>query len=352
MKKVVFAIMALAVLTSCKGLNVSCSSTNKTTIEENRQLKDFERITLLGSLDVHYAQADSFSVVVKGPAKAIKNVETEVEHNTLKVNMKNSTSIIHWSSEDMDDVTVYVTSPDFLGISLQGSGDFSCERKLDTDNLDISLRGSGDITFEDIICDRVKVSLVGSGDVDVNNIDAFFSYNGRSSDLTISFYTYTNPYTQAVKEVINKRLNDILMLEGVTCDNNILHILFGAMFFLHVSLAEANDLLLGRMKTLFERIKEDERSHQTDIYFKVVGVEYDDDVCYFECSFQSEIKRAMVVCPEKILRYDVSKGDILPELMNEVTEEDINSIADDETFELLSPQEFYRLWGNESKIQK
>lgn len=171
MKRIIFAIMVLAVLASCKGLNVSCSSTNKTTIEENRPLKDFERITLLGSLDVHYAQADSFSVVVKGPAKAIKNVETEVEHNTLKVNMKNSTSIIHWSSEDMDDVTVYVTSPDFLGISLQGSGDFSCERKLDTDNLDISLRGSGDIEFKDIICDRVKVSLVGSGDVDVNNIE-------------------------------------------------------------------------------------------------------------------------------------------------------------------------------------
>lgn len=184
--------------------------------------------------------------------------------------------------------------------------------------------------------------------IDVESIDAFFSYDVRQADLTITFYTYTNPYTQIAKDVINKRLNDILMIEGVTCDNNIEHTLFGAMFFLHVSRADANDLLLGKMKTLFERIKEDERSHQTDIYFRVVGVEYDDDVCYFECSFQSEIKRAMVVCPEKILRYDVSKGDIIPESMNEVTEEDINSIADDETFELLPPQEFYRLWGNEN----
>ena len=170
MKKIVFAIMALAVFASCKGLKVTYSS-DKPLAEERRALKNFERIMLLGSLDVHYMQADSFSVVVKGPVKAIKNVETEVEHNTLKVNMKNGTSFIHWGSEDMDDVTVYVTSPDFLGINLQGSGDFSCERKLDTDNLDISLRGSGDITFEDVICDRVKVSLVGSGDVDVNNVE-------------------------------------------------------------------------------------------------------------------------------------------------------------------------------------
>lgn len=170
MKKIVFAIMALAALTSCKGLKVTYSS-DKPMAEEHRALKDFERITLLGSLDVRYMQTDSFSVIVKGPVKAIKNVETEVEHNTLKVNMKNSKSIIHWGDEDMDDVTVYVTSPDFLGISLSGSGDFSCERKLDTDNLDITLRGSGDINFEDIICDRVKVSLVGSGDVAVDNVE-------------------------------------------------------------------------------------------------------------------------------------------------------------------------------------
>lgn len=184
--------------------------------------------------------------------------------------------------------------------------------------------------------------------ISVNDVDAFFSYDVRRPDLTITFYTYTNPYTQVAKDVINKRLNDILMIEGVTCDKHIERTLFGALFFLHVSRADANDLLLGRMKTLFERIKEDERSHQTDIYFKVVGVEYDDDVCYYECSFHSDIKRAMVVYPEKILRYDVSKGDLLPELMNEVTVEDINSIADDETFELLSPQEFYQLWGSEN----
>lgn len=204
----------------------------------------------------------------------------------------------------------------------------------------IAEQWGGNLTTDSIFSSQVYI--------DVGNIDAFFSYDVRRADLTITFYTYTNPYTQEAKDVINKRLNDILMIEGVTCDKYIERTLFGALFFLHISRADANDLLLGRMKSLFERIKEDERSHQTDIYFKIVGVEYDDDVCYFECSFQSEIKRAMVVCPEKILHYDVSKGDILPESMNEVTEEDIDSIADDETFELLPSQEFYRLWGNEN----
>lgn len=203
----------------------------------------------------------------------------------------------------------------------------------------IAEQWGGNLTTDSMISSQVYI--------DVDKIDAFFSYDVRQPDLTISFYTYTNPYTQVAKDVINKRLNDILMIEGITCDDNIVHTLFGALFWLHVSRADANDLLLSRMKTLFERIKEDERSHQTDIYFKVVGIEYDDDVCYFECSYQSDIKKAMVVS-ERILRYDVSKGDTLPESINEVVKEDIDSITDDETFELLPPQEFYRLWGNEN----
>lgn len=204
----------------------------------------------------------------------------------------------------------------------------------------IAEQWGGNLTTDSIIDCQIYIA--------VDDLDAFFSYDVRQPELMVTFYTYTNPYTQDVKEIINRRLNDVQNLEGVTRDVDMGCALFGAYFLLYVSRADANDLVLGRMKTLFEQIKEDERSHLTDIYFKVVGIEYDDDVCYFECSFKSEIKRAMVVCPEKILRYDVSKGDILPESMNGVTEEDINSIADDETFELLSPQEFYRLWEDEN----
>ena len=171
MKKVFLSVVTLAMLTSC-----ACNGPEfryfrtEAQAEENRQLKGFERIELLGSLDVKYEQADSFSVVVKAPVKVIKDVETRVEGNKLVVNMKGSNKIINIGVSDGDDVTVYVTSPDFLGIDLRGSGDFECKQLLDTDNLDISLKGSGDIEFDDIICDEVNVSLVGSGDVEVKNV--------------------------------------------------------------------------------------------------------------------------------------------------------------------------------------
>ena len=187
MKKVLFAVVALGMLTSC--VNFHYSRSTKALAEEFRQLKGFECIELLGSLDVKYAQADTFSVRVEAPSKVIDDVETRVEGNKLIVNMKGRNRFINVGVSDSDDVTVYVTSPDFLGIELRGSGDFECKQLLDTDNLDISLKGSGDIEFDDIICDQVNVSLVGSGDVELKHVKMLRSSVNLvgSGDVKIDF---------------------------------------------------------------------------------------------------------------------------------------------------------------------
>ncbi|MBR0259374.1 MAG: DUF2807 domain-containing protein [Prevotella sp.] len=172
MKKfLLLSVVTLGMLTSCacSGLKVHYSKTDPHGVHE-RDLKGFERVELLGSLDVKYAQADSFSVRVDAPVKVLNDVETYVTGNKLVVKMKGEGNIINLGVSDADDVTVFVTSPDFLGIELKGSGDFESNGLVDTDNLDITLSGSGDIKFDDIICDRVNVSLVGSGDVDVKHV--------------------------------------------------------------------------------------------------------------------------------------------------------------------------------------
>ena len=190
MKKVLLAVFALGMLTSCScsGLNVNFTRT-EAQAEEQRALTGFERIELLGSLDVKYQQADSFSVRVEAPVEVLKKVETRVDGNKLVVRMKGEGKLINFGVADSRNVTVYVTSPDFLGILLKGSGDFECQRLLDTDNLEISLQGSGDISFDDVICDQVEVSLVGSGDVDVKNVKAQRSYINLvgSGDVKMNF---------------------------------------------------------------------------------------------------------------------------------------------------------------------
>ena len=173
---------------SCSGLNVTFSHTDAQA-QEQRPLTGFERIELLGSLDVKYQQADSFSVRVDAPVEVLKKVETRVDGNKLVVKMKGDGKWINFGVADSKNVTVYVTSPDFLGIMLKGSGDFESQGLLDTDNLEISLQGSGDIAFDDVICDQVDVSLVGSGDVDVKNVKALRSFINLvgSGDVKMNF---------------------------------------------------------------------------------------------------------------------------------------------------------------------
>lgn len=192
MKRIIFSLMTVALLTSC---NIHVNKTVSSYVEESRPLTGFERIAMMGAMDVEYIQADSFSVKVQASnVDEVMKVETVLEGNELKISMKNGSRFLHFGDTNADDIKVLVTSPDFLGISLMGSGDFLSARPLDTDTLTIELRGSGDIRFTDVICDQVSVSLIGSGDVSMDrvqtqwgqldligsgDIDVFFDQSGE-----------------------------------------------------------------------------------------------------------------------------------------------------------------------------
>ena len=179
MKKIIlFFVTIFAIAFS---VNLYASS-DKNKASETRQLKGFERIRLLGSPTIRYTQGKTWSVRVEAPKNMIKDVKTRVEGNYLVVSMQDSKSITNFFSfRNMVDnrVVVHVTSPDLIGVEVQGSGDFECKSKVDTDNLDLSLRGSGDVKFSNIICDRIRTSLVGSGDIEIKYVEA------RHSDVEL-----------------------------------------------------------------------------------------------------------------------------------------------------------------------
>ncbi len=145
-------------------------------IVETRLHRGFERVEISGSPNVVYTQADTFGVRLEGPEKMVDNMMTEVKNHTLYVHNKGRVDVkvgfinLNWG--DKDDVTIYVSSPDLVGVRVNGSGDFVCRGPLDTDMMNIVLRGSGDIAFDDIICDGCTTELVGSGDITIEHLDA------------------------------------------------------------------------------------------------------------------------------------------------------------------------------------
>lgn len=163
--------MVVLSLVSCRHEQKVLEVFDEQTMTEKRMLKGFEEVEVLGSPTVYYAQADSFSVVVKGPKSVVENILTEVDGNTLKVRNRGKVGIFNIRVSNMN-ASVFVTSPDIVGIHLSGSGDFISERPIDTDKIDIMLRGSGDIKIDDLICDDCTTSVVGSGDATVRRLEA------------------------------------------------------------------------------------------------------------------------------------------------------------------------------------
>lgn len=179
MKKHLFPVaglVALAVVlmsaTSCVKTSHSLPLDEGQRVTESRFLKGFEKIEIVGSPTVYYTQADSFSVEVTGPENYIEDILTEVNAKSLVIRNRGKMGVVNFQLNGSNKISVHVTSPDLIAISLNGSGDFISQQRIDTDNMDISLRGSGDIDIADLICDRCDINLIGSGDIDLKRLEA------------------------------------------------------------------------------------------------------------------------------------------------------------------------------------
>lgn len=141
-------------------------------ITEERSVGNFEKIRVLSSCDVLYTQGDTVSVTVEGEKQDVERTEVIQQGNTLVITHKNNKLMSGFNNHE---VNVYVTSPDLIGVSMRGSGDFKAAGHIDTDTLDIELTGSGDMDFEDIVCDELRTTLKGSGDVEVKRVQCNYS---------------------------------------------------------------------------------------------------------------------------------------------------------------------------------
>lgn len=154
---------------------------NFSVVERNIPVKKIEKIEIKGSTEVIYTQGNETKVTIKGASDLVDLIIIENNGNVLTVSQKDSnierslSSFFNQLKNGFSNETypiIYVTSPDLIGVTLTGSGDFKCPNKLDTDNLEIFLKGSGDVDFTDIICDNLHALLQGSGDIDLKKVEA------------------------------------------------------------------------------------------------------------------------------------------------------------------------------------
>jgi hypothetical protein len=132
-------------------------------------VRNFDKIVLNASCDVHYVQGNVPSVRISGPSDVVKNIVTECDGTTLTIKYSKVFSLLQLSNQG--NVAVFVTSPDLIDVTMNGSGDFTADGKIDSDTLNVSLFGSGDVYLSNIICDKMNTLLKGSGDVDIKRLE-------------------------------------------------------------------------------------------------------------------------------------------------------------------------------------
>lgn len=188
MKKTLFLLAGVLLISACSVNFRSSRKKHEPLTTKTPQVEPFERIEVAGSFDVFYNQSDSTSVRIVAPASVLSKLDIQSDGRTLHIGeVRDLTSFS--LSRALEDVKVYVTSPDLVASEMAGSGDFKAMGHVDTDDLRLSIAGSGEISFDDIICNSIKVDIAGSGDVELDNVTtvkANFSIAG-SGDIKAHF---------------------------------------------------------------------------------------------------------------------------------------------------------------------
>jgi hypothetical protein len=128
-------------------------------IKENRDVKDFTKVSfgVAGNLYINFGP--EFKVVLEGEKRDLEDIITEVSGNRLVIKKDN------WRFNFNEKVTVYITMPELKGLGVSGSGKAEIKDAIKTEDLDLSVSGSGKIFTGDVVVSKLGCGISGSGDI-------------------------------------------------------------------------------------------------------------------------------------------------------------------------------------------
>jgi len=156
------------------------------TVSETRDVSDFDQIAVRGSARLIVNIGEGHSLSVQGPEKAVKDLTTEVDGDTLVIRSSRK----EWSfGRNGSRLTVNVTVPKLEELRLEGSNDVrlngfnggsssidiegaaNLEAKGQLEDLTVHMSGAGRANLRDLVAANAKVTVDGVGSVHVNSTD-------------------------------------------------------------------------------------------------------------------------------------------------------------------------------------
>lgn len=179
MKRLCKTTLAALILTLCCTVCIACyaSSVNKEDTKKvsiTRNISYFSRVETYSPAEVKFVQGKTVSMRIVGSKKLVDNIEVKQTGETLVIKNKSNKAMFGsnmFGSNADRNVTIYISSPDLTAVNVTGSGDFSADGTIDTDNLEVTLSGAGDMKFGRLVCDKVDFTINGVGDIDAKYVE-------------------------------------------------------------------------------------------------------------------------------------------------------------------------------------
>ena len=159
MKRRLFGLFILCSMVSC--INRFTSDTLGTVITEERQISDFNKIDVSGSVNLTVSKSDKYSVQITSNSNIINFIETVKVGNTLVIKLSNNQFI----KATKLDVNIQMPSLDQLITS--GSGNTNLQEVPNTASFVINKSGSGNLSITGT-SSIAQFTIGGSGYVSAN----------------------------------------------------------------------------------------------------------------------------------------------------------------------------------------
>lgn len=155
----VIAAFVTMIYTGCKK-ETTCIDGNSDLVQEQRELDQFNKVSVIGSFITTLYQSDNSRVDFFAESNIIPIIRSDVSNQQLRIIVQDGNCY-----NTNRPVEVYINTPDYEEVSIDGSGDVSANN-LNLDNLKLSLNGSGSLNAL-IDLQNIDMSLKGSGDINI-----------------------------------------------------------------------------------------------------------------------------------------------------------------------------------------
>ena len=133
-------------------------------------MEAFSGIVVDGLANVILAQGEQSSVMVRSENReAFDRLVVYVEDSMLYITTKSVDNF----NQNLDGITIYVTTPIIRSVEIAGSGDITTTTPITTGNVSVKIAGSGNIDFADsMLCNNLNAEIDGSGNIHFKHVTA------------------------------------------------------------------------------------------------------------------------------------------------------------------------------------